>query len=355
MVAIALWATSRVTLGGLAMLSFTLEGQPTHWCKMWLQWDVGYYLTIATRGYVLPVASSGFESGQSDLPFFPLLPIGIALVHLLRLSIVASGLLVATTCSLVAGILLHRMSSERFGRETADWAVASLFVLPGSFVLSAPLTEAPFLLLSIAGAFLAYRRATGPASVAAGLLTITRLTGILFGAGLALDWLIERLRGRPRAMRELFFFSLIPIPILVFLTYMLNITGDAFAPIHSETFWHQHLGAPFQNLFLIAWSSDPRLQLHSGVALTLIIVLLLSAKLFTPGEWLFVVASVAASSSTYAASNSLIRYMIGLYPIHIAFGHLASRSIYGRGLLIGFAMVDAFLMVAWAHGSDVFF
>lgn len=353
-VALTLWAATRLLLTIVAVVSFIRIGVPVPWARMWVQWDANIYLSIVSQGYQPPVAVTGFENGQSNLNFFPMAPLGVEFVHWFVPNVVLAGLVFANVCAIAAGVVLHRLALARHGRLEADWAVASLYVLPASFVLSAPMSEAPFVLLSAAAALLATRGRCAGAAIAAALLSITRVTGILYGAGLALDWLVARLGGARRSPRELFYYALIPLLPLCFMFVMLRVTGDALAPLHSErAFWHQQFGYPFQSLLMFAWSIQPRLRLQSLLSCVMIGVLLRHGRPLTWGEWLFTIGSILASSSSYSASESLLRYTIGLYPVHLAFGRLGATSLIGRGLVISLGIVNAALMTAWSHGSDV--
>ena len=77
-------------------------------------------------------------------------------------------------------------------------------------------------------------------------------------------------------------------------------------------------------------------------------------RLFTAGEMLFVIGSVASFASSDAASPSLIRYTIGLYPVHLAMGRLCGRYPAMRLLLLCLALIGGAIAVLWFHGQDVY-
>jgi hypothetical protein len=348
-----IWAATRATFLLIGAYSFKLYGQPVPWTDMWVQWDAHFYLDIAERGYQPPTVFSGLETGQSNINFFPLLPVMIAIVHMLGLDARLAGLITVNVCLLIAAIVLHRMATQRADARVADWTLLSLMTLPGSFGLSGPLSESPFLAFSVAATFLASAR-PGISAIFSGLLTISRWTGILQGIGLALDWLIERIRGGVRgSYSRLLPIALIPIPLLLFLAYMFYLTGDALAPLHSNfAFWKQHFEIPFQSLFLFLHTQQPRLQIQSLVALALVLITLSQARFFSAGEMFFVVASVLSYTSSEAASPSLIRYTIGLYPVHLAIGKLCGCCVPMRVLLVCLAMAGSALAAIWFHGSE---
>jgi len=354
MVAFALWAATRLTFLLIGAYTYRLHGQPVPWAGMWKHWDSGFYLGIAEHGYRPPTVITGLESGQSNINFFPLLPLLIAAVHLVVPSIRVAGVLAANACLLAAATLLHRLAARRGRRETADWTVLCLMVLPGSFALSGPLSEAPFLVVSILTAWLAPTRPAAT-SLSSAVLTIARWTGILQGLGLALDWLIDRIRGRDATYRRLLPICLVPVPLFVFLAYMFWLTGDGLAPLHSNAaFWQQRFGVPFQSLFLFLHTPEPRLEIESATTLALLALTASQIRCFSAGEMVFVAASVACFASSESASPSLIRYTIGLYPVHLALGRLCARHAWMRLVLMCLAMIGAAIAVAWFQGSDIY-
>ncbi len=354
LVAVVLWAATRLTFLLVGAYSYRLNGQPVPWAGMWIQWDSNFYLGIADHGYQPPTVVTGLENGQSNINFFPLLPIMVAALNVVAPSIRLAGLLAANLCLLCAAIVLHRLATRRGDTQMADWTLVCLMVLPGSFALSGPFSEAPFLAFSILTVWLAPARPAG-AAFSSAILTIARWTGILQGLGLALDWLIDRIRGRDATYQRLLPICLIPIPLFVFLAYMFWLTGDGLAPLHSNAaFWQQRFGIPFQSLVLFLHTSQPRLEIQSAITLALLALTVSQVRWFTAGEMLFVVSSVACFASSDAASPSLIRYTIGLYPVHLALGRLCARHAWMRLVLLCLAMIGAAIAVAWFHGSDIY-
>jgi hypothetical protein len=353
--ALLTWAATRVTFLLIGAYSFRFNGQSVPWAAMWVQWDATFYLNIADHGYQAPTVVTGQETGQSNINFFPLMPIATAFVHLLVPSIAVSGLIASNLLLVVATIMLHRMAAERLGQGAADWSVLSLMLLPGSFALSSPLSEACFVAVSVSAAFLVRRRRIVAGAGIGAFLTVARWTGILQGLGFALDWLIARLRGEQASYSQLLCIALVPLPLLIFLLYMLHLTGDGFATLHSNfAFWQQRFGWPFQSLWLFATTDQPRLQVQSVVMDVLVLLTLSQARRFSPGELFFALASLASFASSDSASPSLIRYTIGLYPVHLAVGALCAQHTALRVLLLCLALINAALAVYWFHGSDVY-
>ena len=349
-----MWAATRIVLELIGAASYRLDGQQVPWLHMWIRWDAGYYLDVARHGYRLPILSTGTENGQSGLNFFPLLPIGTFVVGRVVGSIAAGGLIFANLCLIAAATFLHRLAGLH-GRQEADWSVLSLMSLPGSFALSGVMSEAPFLAFSTMAAWFAVRGRPAAVAASVSLLAITRLTGLFQVAGLTVDWAIGRWRGEPASLRTIFLLALSGLPLLVYAGWMYHVTGDALVAIHSHyAFWDQRSGVPFQDFFLFAWGNGPNLVVQSVVALAMLVLLIACWRSFTVGEWVFLALSIETSSSSLALAPSLIRYMIVLYPLHLAVGRLSSRHLAGRVMLVGMTMTNAALFLPWLHGRDVY-
>src|SRR3954452_5441164 len=109
-------------------------------------WDAGFYHSIAALGYAGTDAQVGSPTAAA---FFPGLPLLERAGHVLGGSYQASGVAWASVTSLLAFVLLHLLTAERFDQQVARLAVAALALFPFSFVFSTGYTEGPFLLLSV--------------------------------------------------------------------------------------------------------------------------------------------------------------------------------------------------------------
>ncbi len=109
-------------------------------------WDSRWYLEIAQHGYATHIPHLGVHlttvSRQTDLGFFPLLPIVIRVAHTLTgLSFVASGIAVAFLTGLSASVALWIMVRDRIGADGASRAVALMVFSPAAVVLSLVYSE----------------------------------------------------------------------------------------------------------------------------------------------------------------------------------------------------------------------
>ena len=155
----------------------------------WMTWDAGTYASIAREGY-----AHLFEAA-----YFPLLP---ALEHGLAFltggDTKAIGPIIALAASLGAFGLLRVLVERELGRSAARRTLLYLALSPMALFFAAGYTESLFLLFSVS-AFLALRAGRWlTVAILAALATLTRSTGILLLAPVAVECAIRlRAHGRP--------------------------------------------------------------------------------------------------------------------------------------------------------------
>jgi len=220
------------------------------------QWDCGWYQDIAIYGYELsPQPHPGPTFGQADWPFFPLFPLLLrAAAALLSYSDALSGMIVANLCLCVfvyvAALYLRRMTPQ----TSAPALAIFLFCFPYSLYLSLPYTESLYAALTMLSFYCIARGNLLPASLFAGLLSATRVTGVLLTPVIAVHflkrmfraWRTHGLAGAFAVFRAaLLPLALAPLGLFAFMLYLYRHVGDALAFIHVQRAWQRAGGDPF--------------------------------------------------------------------------------------------------------------
>jgi hypothetical protein len=121
-------------------------------------WDSHWYLSIASGGYVTRIPPGVGNPAQSDLGFFPLVPLFIRFTHLVTgFGFVVSGLLATFLVGMAASVAVWWMLRDVFGSSGADRGTALVFFSPGALVLSLVYSESATILF-VACALMALRR-----------------------------------------------------------------------------------------------------------------------------------------------------------------------------------------------------
>ncbi|MEL7602993.1 MAG: hypothetical protein AAGU77_07535, partial [Bacillota bacterium] len=211
---------------------------------LWIKGDAPHYLGIAERWYVTE------GDPRFHIVFFPLYPLLVRLVNALLHNTFASGLFSSLVCTAGAGVLLYELALLDFGRAGAKRAVAFQMLLPAAFLLSAPMSDGLFLLLSIAVVLLARKKRYVFAALIGGLAAFTRVLGILLLIPVAIELWGEAARVRARGERALRYalpraaaLLLIPLGLAGYLYVNYAVTGDAFTfLVYQREHWSQRMG-----------------------------------------------------------------------------------------------------------------
>jgi hypothetical protein len=302
----------------------------------WVRWDAWWYVSIVERGYWFD------PHGQSNVAFFPLLPLVVRGVTLLTGNPVVAGLLVANAAALGAVAVLWLWARDEAGPEAADRAVRWLAVYPFSFFFHTIYAEGLFVLL-VALSFLADRRGQWPlAGLWGGLAAATRPMGVLLLA--AYGWRAWRAWRAGRAPRagELVGLALIPAGLGAYVGYLALRFGDPFAFLRAHAAgW----GVGFDRA--LAWygpgftrllHKGPRVQSVGQLVdlLALLLPLLFLALVVVVARRLGVVPAIysglALLIGVLLAPESVGRELLAVVPAFVALGMVDSGGSLGEAL-----------------------
>src|SRR5579871_2235260 len=213
------------------------------------------------------------------------------------------------------------------------------------------MTESLFFLLLVATFYYLASRRWLAACVGASLLTVTRVNGAAAACAVGVAWLHDGISvARTSTMwRELLLITLIPLPMCLFMGFMYGRFGDAFAAFNAHRyFWANQPVWPFHNLLYVFYGPDLRGRLQSGVSLIAAAAFILQWRSFTIEEIVLVVLTLLMTTSTYVGGLlSTPRYLLPLYPIHMAVGSLTDRYQWAAVLIPSLCLINGLLMVFW--------
>jgi Glycosyltransferase family 87 len=339
--------------------------------QRWQQWDVNWYVAIATRGY-------GVDPHQAPA-FFPVYPL------LLRaFDVVVPGralyaaLVLSSLCALVVLVLLGRLALDILGPEAADANRAVLYLLafPTGFYLVNGYNESLFLALVLGSLLLMRRGRWWWAALVAGAASGTRLSGVLLGAAFLVEYARQHggLRRPWRGLRwDVLSVALVPAGAVAYALYCARRFHDPLAFSTAQSYWQRHgysfpwvavhdsgsiiLGGPplghdtIHNvinlgaaiccaaLLVLAVVGPWRLGPHSAY-LVVFAALTLLLPLCTPIQTTYPLASMA-------------RYVLECVPIFLVLAKLGRSERFHQSYLLAAAMVQALMLEAVLHGQFI--
>jgi hypothetical protein len=323
-------------------------------------WDGESYHSIADNGYPSGSLDPHAHAAGHLWAFFPGLPLAVHALRYLLIDTVLAALTVNAVCELIAlAYLVRLVKLERGDDASAQTAAWFLALYPYAIFLTVFYTEAPFLAAATAALYYMRRGGEGDharACIAAMLATSTRITGL----ALLLPILLERVLQRRRPDWQLLLGGLVVLPVLAFMLYAHNRTGDSLAWFHievSESYGSRSIDWPWNGL-QVTWDSARSLPADQyGFIFTMEVVFGLLGIAVVVAQWLATVwpfARISPSLALYSTGVllppicltywlSLPRYLMSMVPIYLlATDVLRSRESWRFGLLATSAALMAF-------------
>ena len=315
------------------------------------RWDACHYLRIARHGYEL-------DASFSNLQFYPLFPLVMAAIGaLLGEGSEFALTLVANHLFFFAGLLfVGRWARPRFGPEMGRRTMMLLAATPFGFFFSAAYTEPLFLALT-AGCFVALdRRRYVLGAGAAFLAALTRPTGILLIAPMALYLREARQRGQDVRMRHILVLTAAPAGVMMFMAYQWWVFGDPFLSLTEQDAYYRILTLPpiafIASLGSIlaghAWPADPFDALSIALG-TWGSIALYKRNAAAAAFCLLSVLSYAALPVAGYKLLSAGRFVMVLFPLYLVLARALGGDGY-RKLLALTALLQCVFAMMWMKG-----
>lgn len=259
--ALRIWVLSRIAVFVFAYnIAWVTQPRdkfgPRSFGHLFERWDWLRYQGIAAHGYSLEARHG------SSIAFFPGYPLILRIAHFVFGSWVFTGLIISFVSGAIAAVALSRIiameARERFGtgerglsrtrtavREgTLMWVFA-----PAAFFLAVGYTEAPFLAFALPAWLAARKNRWLLSSVLMIGASAIRINGVFEVVAVAVLFLTQV---KPRKVRDwlrAWPFVLPMLPVLAYMAYLWNWTGDWDAWQHAEQKgWNRHLTDPVHAL-----------------------------------------------------------------------------------------------------------
>ncbi|MBA3490006.1 MAG: hypothetical protein H0T78_10805 [Longispora sp.] len=199
------------------------------------------------------IGDSGYGVDDGSAAFFPLYPFAIHILSSLPgISPLMAANVIAQGSYFGALIVLYALTMREFsdsgeqkgarglqGKEVAQRATRYLAVFPTAFFFLAPLTEGPFLLLSLLTFWYVRRGQWWQAAVFAGLATLTRSVGLMLVAALVAEALIQRRSSIWQLPARLAACTAPVVGLVLYGLYWANLNGNPFQPLDAQANWQR--------------------------------------------------------------------------------------------------------------------
>jgi hypothetical protein len=261
-------------------------------------WDSTWYLSIAQHGYVSHIPPGHGNPAQSNLGFFPLVPVLTRFTHLVTgFGYSVSALVTTFVLGLAAAVAVWWMVRDVFGQKGADRATALIFFSPGALVLSLVYSEGAVILM-VACSLLALKRSRW---VVAGLCAAVATTADPVGAAAIVPCVVAAVVAirRDRDWKALAAPVLAPLGIGSFFLYLWAHAGSPFAYVMAQRAGWQggtyftSIPNSFGHLFG-HFFADPDFAVKAVSALIVVALLVVFFRARPPATWVGYVVAVLA-------------------------------------------------------------
>lgn len=344
---VGIWGLSRVVV----FLMVSVAGMTRHVSISHILkgWDAKWYLDIARHGYVTAIPPGIGDVAQSNLGFFPLMPLWVRTVHALTpLTWVQSGIAAAALSGLGASVAVWWLLRNLLGRRGADRGTMLVMLSPAAFVLSYVYSEGLFVMFVALSLLLLQRRSWILAGLAAGFATAcdpVACAVIIPCVVASYDAIRER-----KEWRSLFAPLLAPLGVGSFFLYLWAHTGSPFEWFHAQRVGWQRgyyfTGVPkaFIGMFTSSFTNlNPMVKSLSFFVG--IVLLVLFIKWRPPRTWVGYVATVFFFGVFSPIVGVTPRLLLRSAPLLGYVGAKANDRLY-PWLLTGSTVALCFLSVA---------
>ncbi len=287
------------------------------------QWDGNWYRLIAERGYAKPMPDVAAA-------WFPLYPLLVRAVEFVVRDYQVASVLVSNGCLIAAALLLMHLLSLDYDELVCRRSITFLMFNPVSFFLSCAYTESTFLLLSIVALFAARQGKWLVAALSGMCLSATRAPGLLIGAPLFAEYLVQwqKRGGNARAFfrPRLLLLALVPVGLVAYMLHLHLLRGDFLLPLHAQASgWGKVLTLPWQSFFWPRGLPTTYIPLYQSIVGAALI--LTGAGFFLRLRAAYLVYAVASIlfCLSWGTLEALPRYISIVFPIHLVLALLSSR------------------------------
>ena len=337
----------------------TITGFPMGLCR----WDCGWYVYMAEHGY------HGFptpgQNAAGNWAFFPLMPmvVGVfrAITHLPTMPL-------ATGISIAMSYATSVLAWPLLGRNLRAYTLFSAYLLAGPFSVyfTTFMTEAAFILLTTGVLLALERKAYLAAGLVAGLLSATRIVGVVMSVAMLVQLFAEH-RAANRPLRSfvpdvlkrpdvVLGLLLAPLGAFVYMAFLNWWIGDGLAFLHVQRAWARAYGNPLTFVW-DALTDFPKAGLvptfPQQLAVAVITGYALMGVLAWRRKWAGATFSlISLTIPLFAGMASTLRFTAALAPLAIEGAKIlgANRIVFALALL-GFLVADYFVTTNWITGA----
>ena len=371
---IVVWLLSRLVMLIMVQVMNLVADTPHNILYYMNPWDAEWYKEMTEAGYKFPRST-----GMANWAFFPLYPMICRAVSIItggHINTYAIGMMVSNICIIVAvyyAVKLAYLELDKGKYDKKDIENIIIFLMlagPCAVYYGAMYTEALFTMCVVMCFYNARKRNYMTAGVFAALASATRIVGCTLIVVLLIEMYIDSYKKQEvmskrilytvqdiiKDGRKLLSLALCPLGIFVYMTFLKNFCGDAWAFYHVQRAWRTQklfpvIGVLYKSCTGQLGSMSDVKQIN-GIILgwfcvfaLLLYVIMIARKHYSAGAFGIVALIIPLTSSVM----STLRFIVGSFVIYIGITQilLSVRVRSRRIIMVLLAVAEVVCISAW--------
>lgn len=335
------------TKDGLPLSSIQTAYEP------WIQWDAGWYNSIATDWY-----KHNPDSYQQNYAFFPLFPFFMkAAGPLVGNNFLLAGVLISNIFFLMGIYIFYRFIKEFYNEKLAYYSSLALMIFPVSFIFSTAMSESTFFLFMMLTIYLSRKNKFFLASLAGMMLALTRSLGFIILIVVLYDYLKSIDFNVRKLNFKILYLALIPAGTAAFALYIANMTGHLTSILSIQSKWERSFTEPITTLINYIFTNDIKVMIATTFFVSLVLLVISQFKKIEIHYWIFALLILMVpvlNSPNSFHMLSLPRYAVVAFPIYIIIGRfIESRNFLREGYLALSPILLLGFFLAWSMGIGI--
>lgn len=371
---IVVWLLSRLVMLIMVQVMNLVADTPHNILYYMNPWDAEWYKEMTEAGYKFPRST-----GMANWAFFPLYPMICRAVRIItggHINTYAIGMMVSNIFIIVAvyyAVKLAYLELDKGKYDKKDIENIIIFLMlagPCAVYYGAMYTEALFTMCVVMCFYNARKRNYMTAGVFAALASATRIVGCTLIVVLLIEMYIDSYKKQEvmskrilytvqdiiKDGRKLLSLALCPLGIFVYMTFLKNFCGDAWAFYHVQRAWRTQklfpvIGVLYKSCTGQLGSMSDVKQIN-GIILgwfcvfaLLLYVIMIARKHYSAGAFGIVALIIPLTSSVM----STLRFIVGSFVIYIGITQilLSVRVRSRRIIMVLLAVAEVVCISAW--------
>ncbi|HET7813925.1 MAG TPA: mannosyltransferase family protein [Candidatus Baltobacteraceae bacterium] len=294
---------------------------------VWGRWDAVHYIDIATIGY-----------HGTDMAFFPLYPLLIAMLGEVIGNHLVAGLVISNVALFFGLLYLYKLVEHEFDRHVARRSIFYISIFPTAIFFSAVYTEALFFMLTVASFYYMRERRWWMAGLIGFFAALTRVEGVLLVVPFFIEWCTanwDDIRAGAhigRLAARLAPIAMIVAGLALYMATLWVINGDPLYFSHVQANWNRHFAPPWESVInsmhkiAVATSSQTIAGQIEELAFTALMIGVLIAgwRRLKPSYIAYLALSILVPMCT-SSLMSMPRFALVLFPMFAIFGLWGAR------------------------------